>query len=147
MKVEFYNNQDDPNIINKTPQKISELDITFRQAIDEKQPILIMHNTNLQNVNYVYIPLFKRYYFINNISNYNNVLSQVTLSTDYLMTYQDTILNTEMKITATNKPSYLSSSLPTTEQITTRKKLSDVTLDNKNSIVLTTIGGLNTGEW
>lgn len=146
MKVEFYNNQDDPNIINKTPQKISELDITFRQAIDEKQPILIMHNTNLQNANYVYIPLFKRYYFITNISNYNNVLSQVTLSTDYLMTYQDTILNTEMKITATNKPSYLSSSLPTTEQITTRKELSDVTLDNNNSIILTTIGGLNTGD-
>lgn len=145
MQVEFYNNTDSPNVINKTPQKVIELNITFRQAVNEKQPVLIIHTSNLQNVNYVYIPAFKRYYFISDVTNYNNVLARVILTTDYLMTYKDTILNTEMKITATEKPSYLSSSLTTTEKVTTRKELSNVTLDTNNSIILTTIGGINKG--
>lgn len=146
MKVEFYNNTDNPNVVNKTPQKIRELNITFRQVVNEKEPVLIMQKTNLDGCNYVYIPDFKRYYFISDTNKYNNVLVQVALTTDLLMTYQDVILNSEVKITATEKPSYLSTSLPTTTQTTTRKIVSTVTLPTKSSIVLTTVGGVNNGK-
>ena len=143
MKVELYNTTDNPNIVNKTLTRVRELNITFRQAIDEKAPVIIMHNTNIKGCNYVYIPDFQRYYFISNVSNYNNVLSRVTLTSDLLMTYQNAILNNQSLITATEKPSYLSASLPTQSTTSKRVVKSDVTLENKNSMILTTIGGIS----
>lgn len=146
MKLELYNTSDSPNVLNKTITKVRELDITFRQMVDESNPVIILHNTNIVGCNYAYIPTFNRYYFISDISNYNNVLSRVTLTNDLLMTYQDTLLNSEVKITATGKPSYLSTSLPTTTQNTVRKTFSTVTLPTENSIILTTVGGINDGK-
>lgn len=147
MQVELYTTTDSPNVINKTLTKVREVNITFRQMVDENAPVMILHNQNIDGCNYAYIPTFKRYYFISDISNYNNVLSRVALITDYLMTYQDTLLNSEVKITATEKPSYLSTNLPTTMQNTVRKTFSTVTLPTKNSIILTTVGGINNGKW
>jgi len=59
------------------------------------------------------------------------------------MTYKDIILNTTVQITATEKPSYLSTGLPT--QTTTSKRIikSDITLEKENSLILTTIGGIS----
>lgn len=146
MKVELYNTTDNPNVVNKTITKVRELNITFRQAVNEKTPVIIMHNDNIKGCNYIHIPDFNRYYFIANVDNYNNVLSRVTLATDLLMTYQDILLNNEVKITATEKPSYLSTNLPTSTKHTVRKSLSTVTLPAKNSIILTTVGGVNNGK-
>lgn len=147
MQVELYSTTDNPNVINKTLTKVREVNVTFRQMVDETAPVMILHNQNIDGCNYAYIPTFKRYYFISDISNYNNVLSRVTLTSDLLMTYQDTLLNSEVKITATEKPSYLSTNLPTTTQNTVRKTFSTVTLPTANSIILTTVGGINNGKW
>lgn len=141
MKVDFYNNQSNDNVINKTLQLITSKDIIFRVAVNEKSPMLIVHNKVLDGVNYVGINDFKRYYFIEHVEKYNNQLSRVFLVTDLLMTYQDEILNTEVLVTATEQPSYLSNSLPTTRKIISDKYQSDVTLPTGTTKVLTTIGG------
>lgn len=146
MKVELYNTNDNPNVVNKTLTKVRELDITFRQAVNEKTPVIILHNTNIKGCNYVHIPNFNRYYFITNVDNYDNVLARITLTTDLLMTYQDVIMNNQSLITATETPSYLSTNLPTLSKHTVRKTLSTVTLPTKSSIILTTVGGVNKGE-
>lgn len=147
MQVELYTTNDSPNVINKTLTKVREINVTFRQMVDETAPVMILHNQNIDGCNYVYIPTFKRYYFISDVSNYNNVLARVALTSDLLMTYKDTLLNSEVKITATEKPSYLSTNLPTNTQTTVRKTFSTVTLPTKNSIILTTVGGINNGKW
>ena len=141
MKVDFYNNQSNENVINKTLKLITSKDIVFRQAVNEKSPVLILHNQLLDGVNYVGISEFKRYYYIEHIEAYNNQLSRVYLTTDLLMTYQDEILNTEVLITATEQPSYLSNSLPTSRKLINDKYTSDVTLPTGTTKVLTTIGG------
>lgn len=147
MQVELYTTTDNPNVINKTLTKVREVNVTFRQMVDEKSPVMILHNQNIDGCNYAYIPTFKRYYFINDVSNYSNVLARVALTSDLLMTYKDTLLNSEVKITATDKPSYLSTNLPTTTQNMVRKTFSTVTLPAENSIILTTVGGINNGKW
>lgn len=141
MKVDFYNNQSNDNVINKTLQLITSKDIIFRVAVNEKSPLLIVHKQVLDGVNYVGINDFKRYYFIEHVEAYNNQLSRVFLVTDLLMTYQDTILNTEVLVTATEHPSYSSNQLPTTRKMISDKYPSDVTLPNGTTKVLTTIGG------
>lgn len=141
MKVNFYNTQSNENVINKKLKLISSRDIIFRMAINEKTPMLILHHSTIEGVNYVGIPDFKRYYFIEHVEPYNSSLSRVYLNTDLLMTYQDEIINNQVLITATEKPSYLSNSLPTSRELINDKYMSNVTLANGNTKILTTIGG------
>ena len=141
MKVNFYNNQSNENVINKNLKLISSKNIVFRTAINEKTPMLILHRSTIDGVNYVGIPDFKRYYYIEHVEPYNNVLSRIYLNTDLLMTYQDEIINNQVLITATEKPSYLSNTLPTSRELINDKYLSNVTLTNGTTKILTTIGG------
>lgn len=143
MKVEFYKTTDNARTVNKTLQLNKTINIIFRQAVDEQAPLIIMNKSNVTGSNYVYIPDFNRYYFISKIENYTASLVRIYLTTDLLMTYKDIILNSPVQITATEKPSYLSGSLPTQATISKRVVKSDVTLDNKNSMILTTIGGIS----
>ena len=143
MKVEFYKTSDNIKTVNKTLDLNKTIDIFFRQSVDEQAPVIIMNIDNLSDANYIHIPTFKRYYFISSVDNYNSNLVIVHLTTDLLMTYKDIILNTPVQITATEKPSYLSTGLPT--QTTTSKRIvkSDTTLEKENSLILTTIGGIS----
>lgn len=141
MKVNFYNNQSNENVINKNLKLISSRDIIFRMAINEKTPMLILHRSTIDGVNYVGIPDFKRYYYIEHVEPYNNVLSRIYLNTDLLMTYKDEIINNEVLITATEKPSYLSNTLPTSRELINDKYMSNVTLASGTTKILTTIGG------
>lgn len=141
MKVNFYNTQSNENVINKKLKLISSRDIIFRMAINEKTPMLILHRSTIDGVNYVGIPDFKRYYYIEHVEPYNNVLSRIYLNTDLLMTYKDEIINNQVLITATEKPSYLSNSLPTSRELINDKYMSNVTLTNGTTKILTTIGG------
>lgn len=143
MLVEFYKTNDNSRVVNKTLQLNRTIDIIFRQAVDEQAPLIIMDKNNIAGSNYVHIPDFNRYYFISKVDNYTASLVRVHLNTDLLMTYKDIILNSPVQITATEKPSYLSDSLPTQATISKRVIKSDVTLENKNSMILTTIGGIS----
>lgn len=143
MKVEFYHTADNTNTINKTLQPITTLDIIFRQAVNEATPFIILNKDKITGSNYVHIPNFNRYYFISSVDNYTANLLRIELVTDLLMTYKDEILNSTVLITATNTPSYFSSNLPTQTKTIKRVVKSDVTLEKENSLILTTIGGLN----
>ena len=141
MKVDFYNNKSNDNVINKTLSLVNSANLIFRISVNVKSPILIVHNQLIEGANYVGIDKFKRFYFIDHIEAYNSKLSKIYLSTDLLMTYQNEILNNEVLITATEKPSYLSNNLPTAHTLISDKYISNVTLPTGTTKVLTTIGG------
>ena len=143
MKVDFYKTTDNAKTVNKTLTLNKTLDIVFRQAVNEQEPLIVMNKNNLADSNYVYIATFKRYYFISSIDNYTATLVGLHLTTDLLMTYKDVIFNSQVQITAKNKPSYLSASLPTETTIDKRVVKSDITLKKENSLILTTIGGIS----
>lgn len=139
MEVNFYNNQSNENVINKDIKLITSKELIFRKNVNEKDPVLLVHNSILNNVNYVEIPNFKRFYFIEHTENYNNQLSRVFLTTDLLMTYQTEILNTDVIITATEQPSYSSNSLPNNLNLISDTYKSDTVLPLGTTKVLTTI--------
>lgn len=143
MEVEFYHTVDNSNTVNKKLNLIKTINIVFRQAVNEQTPFIILNKDNLIGVNYIHIPNFNRYYFISNVENYTANLVRIDLITDLLMTYKDVILNTPVLITATENPSYFSSDLPTQTKTIKRIVKSDVTLNKENSLILTTIGGVN----
>ena len=141
MEMILYHTDDRPNVINKNLLKLRTVNIILREMVDEKAPALLVHDTTIANANYCYLPTFKRYYFIEQVMRYNAHLVKVVLTSDLLMTYKDNILNHNVLITATSKPSYLSSSLPTTEHIELDRYTSNVTLPEGKTTILTTIGG------
>ena len=143
MKVELYTTTDNAKTVNKTLNLDKTIDIVFRQAVDEQAPVIIMNKANLGSSNYIHIPDFNRYYFISDVNHYTASLVRVQLKNDLLMTYQDVIMNSQVQITATEKPSYFSTGLPT--QTTTSKRVakSDVTLNPDSSLILTTIGAIS----
>ena len=141
MQVEFYTTNDNAKTINKTLKLNKTINIVFRNNVSEQAPVMVMTKDNVLGSNYVHIPDFNRYYFIDSIDKYTANLVIVNLSTDLLMTYQNEIINNEVLITATEQPSYLSTSLPTTHNIISDKYISNVTLPTGKTKVLTTIGG------
>lgn len=143
MQVDFYTTSDNVNTVNKTLKLNKSINIIFRQAVNEAKPFIIMNKNNLTGSNYVGIKTFNRYYFISNVDNYTSNLVRIDLTCDLLMTYKDIILNSPVLISATEKPSYLSINLPTTQTISKRVVKSDVTLNKENSLILTTIGGIS----
>lgn len=141
MEMILYKSDNKPNVINKNIVQVRTVNIILREMIDEKNPILLLHAATIENSNYCYLPTFKRYYFIENVVRVNSRLVKVLLNTDLLMTYRNELLNNNVLITATSKPSYLSSGLPTTEIITKDRYTSDFTLQDGRTKILTTIGG------
>lgn len=141
MQMILYHTDDQPNVINKNLLKLRTVNIILREMVDEKAPALLLHDNTIANANYCYLPTFKRYYFIEQVMRYNSHLVKVVLTSDLLMTYKDNILNHNVLITATSKPSYYSSGLPTTEHIELDRYTSNVTLPEGKTMILTTIGG------
>lgn len=141
MKMTLYHTDDQANVVNKKLLKLREVNIILREMVDEKNPVLLVHDSTIADANYCYMESFKRYYFIDTIHRFNSHLLQVRLTSDLLMTYKNNILNHNVLITATSKPSYLSSSLPTTEHIELDRYTSNFTLPEGKTMILTTIGG------
>lgn len=137
----LYHSEDQPSVINKNLVQLRTVNIILRESLDEKRPLLLLHDDTIDGANYCYLPSFKRYYFIDQVIRFNARLVKVALTPDLLMTYKDNILTNDVIITATSKPSYLSSSLPTTQRIESDRYTSDFTLPDGRTIILTTIGG------
>ena len=143
MKMTLYHTDDQANVINKQLSHLREVNIVLREMVDEKSPVLLVHDSTIANANYCYLESFKRYYFIDQVRRFNAHLLQVRLNNDLLMTYKDKIIGQNLLITATSKPSYYSTGLPTQTTTTKRLAKSDTTLSDNTSIILTTIGGLS----
>lgn len=141
MKMTLYHTDDQANVINKHLLKLRTVNIILREMIDEKSPVLLVHDSTIANANYCYLESFKRYYFIDTIYRFNAHLLQVRLTSDLLMTYKDKIVGQNLLITATSQPSYYSAGLPTTQHIELDRYTSDFTLPEGKTTILTTIGG------
>ena len=93
MEIKLYYTSSENNVVNKTLEnELSINNVVLKQETDILNPILILHyGINITNFNYVYIPLFKRYYYITDykiITNSNIILN---LKNDVLMTFKNDI--------------------------------------------------------
>lgn len=95
-EVQLMNNSEELNKITKSPTLVLSLFGTLREETDIVDPeISIEYSGALTNVNYMYIPVFNRYYFITKIESIRNNLWRIYAHCDVLKTYAEGILNTE----------------------------------------------------
>ena len=95
MSIFLYQNESAQNVVNKTLTNALELKGTLRESCDILNPSIMIENKDntIFNYNYVYIPDFKRYYYINDFKNIINGLYQVNLKVDVLMSFKNDIKN------------------------------------------------------
>lgn len=89
----LYQNFDEIFKVNKAINPIGQLSGTLRENCSMENPSILVEITGtiIPNFNYVYIPQFKKYYFVRSKSFFRNNLWNIDLKEDVLMTFKNTI--------------------------------------------------------
>ena len=138
MQATFYKTLDNKNVINKTLTSPLNVELKLRDNQDVIAPVLKM-SVNVTAYNYCYIPIFNRFYFVEKIEKHGKLFI-VGLYCDVLESYKDDILasNARFKRNIRNGD-YMAINLEHSSLKTVDKIESDVTLENENHFILTTI--------
>lgn len=102
MILTFYKNTSANNVIGKILTEPMNMNIFLKGDVDISNPILrlaVGADESLSQYNYCFIPELGRYYFIDNVSNFNARIVDLSCSVDVLETYKDDILNSHARFT------------------------------------------------
>ena len=90
----LYKNTSDNRVISKNITLIKEVSIELKSNVDFISPTIFLQTFNgCEDVNYLYIEEFKRYYFVNNINHLTGGRISLSCSVDVLMSNKDNILS------------------------------------------------------
>lgn len=125
----FYTIKDSKNTINKTLENGEDYNILLKESSSIDNLIIDIHTNNqITNFNYCYIPIFNRYYFVNDIEIFPTNIYRLHLHIDVLETYKEDILKIKGNVyNATTDYQIIKS---------------DVTLSDVSNLILVTIGGV-----
>lgn len=101
MIANFFINKSDKRVLNKNLQSLNVLEIQLKENVSYISPVLILRNFNT-SANYVFIPSFNRYYYINDVIFSTGNTFIVYCSVDVLMSFKSEILSTQQLITRYN---------------------------------------------
>lgn len=91
--MKTYTTSSSNNTINKNLVSGGEYEIVFKDIANIHDPIIKLNSEDMiVDVNYAYIPKFKRYYFITDIEISNNNIYTMRLRCDVLESFKDEIL-------------------------------------------------------
>ena len=112
MNVILYNNKSDKRQLVKNITEIKTIAATAKGDINIISPTLIIHNTDMTNINYCYITELKRYYFLTNYTYITGQRIELHCDVDVLMSYSDDIKRLKVNVLRYEKaqPSYISDS-------------------------------------
>lgn len=111
MEITLLINNDPNNKINKSPTNPIVISGTLRNDTNMINPVILVDNGGVLPIyNYVYIPDFKRYYFVDDIEITRNNIVTIYCKIDVLKTYADEILKQNVIISRStnNGTDYLS---------------------------------------
>lgn len=93
MTVEIYKNLSENNTIGKKKTLVysTECDIKGESSIINPS-LILKHNEKISESDYIYIPTWKRYYFIDDVRTMTGGRVEVSLSVDPLESFKDWIL-------------------------------------------------------
>lgn len=91
MDIMIYNNTSEKVKVGKTLTNVRDISGELKEACDIINPVIIISGENLSSYNYLYIPIFNRYYFITDIKVIRNNLWEISCHCDVLETYKDEI--------------------------------------------------------
>ena len=93
-EIHTYKSSAEQNRVDKTNFLTADMIITgvLREASSLIHPSITFTSDTIPTFNYVYIPIFNRYYYVTDITSIKNKLWQMSLTADVLMTYKEALL-------------------------------------------------------
>lgn len=86
--IQCFWNKSDNNVVNKQLTAVINLTGTLRNESEVVDPTILMEIDEPNKFNYLYIPAFKRYYYVTDRNSVRNNLVEVSAHCDVLMTYK-----------------------------------------------------------
>lgn len=136
MKIELCKTNDSYNVLGKSINKVSEIEIALRKDFDSVYPSLIL-STDV-SFNYAIIPSLNKKYYLDNVEIIANKIKKYSFKLDVLETYKDSILSSTLQADSTNvkMPGI---TIQTTDEVET--EYIELTTDMKEqSILLVALG-------
>lgn len=106
MNLTLYKNLSEKNKIGKVLHNNLSLNGNLREESSIINPTILVEHPNLADYNYAYIPEFKRYYFITEITSVRNNLWRISLKVDVLESFKNDILNLNCIVDKQQNQSY-----------------------------------------
>lgn len=93
--INLYKNRAEANRVDKTDYLtgVGTINGALREESSITKPVITFESLDIPVFNYVFIPTFNRYYFVNDITSIRYKLWQISLSIDPLMTYRNAIMS------------------------------------------------------
>lgn len=93
-EIHTYKSSSEQNRVDKTNFLTADMIISgvLREASSLIHPSITFTSDIIPTFNYVYIPIFNRYYYVTDITSIKNKLWQMSLTVDVLMTYKEALL-------------------------------------------------------
>lgn len=94
MQVKFYNCKDDPKKLKKTLTNETSFSVVLQANTTLLNPSILLNGAQFRdfvNLNYAYIPTFKRYYFVGDPTFLPGDMIEIPLSVDVLFSNKSTI--------------------------------------------------------
>ena len=143
MRIILYKTVSERIKINKVLEEELELVGSLRDASSITTPSILLQ-MNPVDYNYVYIPDFKRYYYINSITAMRNKAFLIDLKCDVLMSYSNEIKELEGVVSRLNTGSQYSTRKITTEVLEDTRRIDyDYTFTEDGSYILIGKGGVS----
>lgn len=98
MIINLYQNTSPANYVNKLPTQVGSLEGTLRSPTSILDPVVVIERNDPTGFNYIGIPAFGRYYYVNGISSENNNLVAISAHVDVLMSYTNQIQNFDVVV-------------------------------------------------
>ena len=101
MNIILYTTSSDERAISKSISSLGSLDVKLKEGSSIINPIFIINkkNYNIAKLNYLYVPIYNRYYFINNINCNTAGLIELECHVDVLMSFKPYIQSITTLIT------------------------------------------------
>lgn len=142
MRIILYKTVSERIKIDKVLEEELELVGSLRDASSITTPSILLQ-MNPVDYNYVYIPDFKRYYYINSITAMRNKAFLIDLRCDVLMSYSNEIKELEGVVSRLNTGSQYSTRQITTEVLEDTRRIDyDYSFTEDGSYILIGKGGV-----
>ena len=142
MIISLYNTNDSNIVINKALTNKIDYNIKLKDNTSVISPTIILKTETLITSNYVYIPNFDRYYYIENIEVFPNDIYSIILKCDVLMSFKDDIKNSSAYVNQqTNTNKYYDNGYQSEVKKEVDIFKSDYILEQGTNTILITIGG------
>ena len=104
MDIELYRCKSPKNKLNKTLEKTVTISATIYEYEQNRNRLSFRFNvSDVGEFNYIYIPDYNRYYFVESVSLSENGVNVYECECDYLMTYKELINQLSVKCKGSTK--------------------------------------------